>query len=212
MTLLAHEQAELEQLEAQIEHGALEMARSLMTIRDRKLYRKYGTFEAYCQQRWQFEDRRARQLISFAETVNRLEGVSPVLPMNERQARPLEGLPVEQQAEVMLAAAAISGGKPANSHIQRAADAAKAKSPLLEPGQQLPVLDESNDRYGQTVTVEKVDGVMVACKTAEGEAAYFLTTDLLVPPAPKRTQSPLKQILRKPLELPSASRNCGQSY
>jgi len=79
---------------------------ALRVIRDGKLYRDtHATFEEYCQEKWQFTHRRANQLAEGSETVKVLgtmvpkRDVSPVIPQNERQIRPLAGLPSEQKKE-----------------------------------------------------------------------------------------------------------------
>lgn len=83
--------------------GFLDVGRSLIAIRDGKLYRdKYDTFEAYCKERWQFTDRRARQYIEAVEVVENIsengtivhkkiddsgQKQQNVVPVNEAQAR-----------------------------------------------------------------------------------------------------------------------------
>lgn len=73
-----------------IENGLatfLKVGSALTEIRDGRLYRAdYETFEAYCQGRWGFTSRRARQLIDAAE-------IGTVVPVaNEAQARALASL------------------------------------------------------------------------------------------------------------------------
>ncbi len=48
----------------------------------------YSRFEDYCRERWGWTDRRARQLMSAAETVKALE-TGTIVPTNEAQAREL---------------------------------------------------------------------------------------------------------------------------
>lgn len=100
------ETTELAQCEQVIERGLqtfYEVGAALLAIRDKRLYRaEHGTFEDYCLARWGFSDRRARQLMSAAETfVNIQTGtIVPVLPATESQARPLSTIEPEHQAEV----------------------------------------------------------------------------------------------------------------
>ena len=78
---------------------------ALLTIRDGKLYRaslacdgkRVGTFEEYCQERWNISRPRAYQLIGAAEAVSTMvdKGIEP--PATERQARPLAKLPPADQ-------------------------------------------------------------------------------------------------------------------
>ena len=88
-------QAELETI---VERGLatfVEVGQALMEIRDRRLYREqHDTFEAYCQERWGFTDRRARQLMTAAE-------IGTTVPIaTERQARELVPLRDDEQAAV----------------------------------------------------------------------------------------------------------------
>lgn len=76
----------------------------LATIRDKRLYRgDYATFEAYCEGRWSFSDRRARQLIDAALVVTALPA-GTIVPVTESQARELSGLNPAQAATVMRVA------------------------------------------------------------------------------------------------------------
>lgn len=86
----------LESCEAVIQAGLatfIEVGNALTEIREHKLYRAQGfkTFEDYCAERWQFTDRRARQLMEAAE----IGTIVPVL--NEGQARALAPLKAEPE-------------------------------------------------------------------------------------------------------------------
>lgn len=87
----------LAEAEATIERGLAtfwEVGSALMQIRDERLYRsEFGTFEDYCQQRWNMSRRRANQLVDAAQ-------MGTMVPIeNERQARALTPLK-EDPAEV----------------------------------------------------------------------------------------------------------------
>ncbi len=88
---------ELEEVVEKGLHSFLDAGRALWQIREQRLYRtEYSTWEAYCRLRWQFTDRRARQLIDAAELVDRLiragqEGT--LVPTTEWQCRHLGLLP-----------------------------------------------------------------------------------------------------------------------
>lgn len=89
-------EADRDELEDVIVRGLAtfrEVGMALFAIRERKLYRTtHGTFEAYCQDRWGFTDRRARQIIDAAE-------IGTIVPVqNEGQARALK--PVADDPEV----------------------------------------------------------------------------------------------------------------
>lgn len=83
---------ELETEETIIENGLehfLEVGNALIRIKDKKLYRKYGTWEKYCLERWGFTDKHGRELRRAAETIQGLgikiepEGlVSPNISMD----------------------------------------------------------------------------------------------------------------------------------
>jgi len=71
----------------------------LLAIRESKLYRQeYGTFEEYCQDRWNLSRPRAYQLIDAAAIAGRLSTIVDILPATESQARPLTQLEPEEQA------------------------------------------------------------------------------------------------------------------
>jgi len=77
------------------------MGRALREIRDARLYRAtHGTFEDYCEQRWEIEWRRAYQLMDASAAAENLNICSGPRPATEGQLRPLAGLPPEQQREV----------------------------------------------------------------------------------------------------------------
>lgn len=77
---------------------------ALRIIRDGKLYRdSHPTFEDYCREKWNLSRPRAYQLAEQSETVKDLSTMvdkrqkNPVIPQNERQIRPLSGLPKEEK-------------------------------------------------------------------------------------------------------------------
>lgn len=78
-----------------------EVGRALMEIRDNELYKVkngggYGTFEAYCQDTWNFSRSHAYRFIDSVKVIGNL---SPVGDIPERQLRPLAKLEPEQQRE-----------------------------------------------------------------------------------------------------------------
>lgn len=108
--------ASLSYCEEVIERGLrsfTEVGLALMTIRDGRLYRaSYPTFEAYCANRWGFSRVRAHQLIEGADITRALTAVNSPAPVNEAQARELNGLEPEVAAEVMRQAIDATDGKP----------------------------------------------------------------------------------------------------
>jgi N6-adenosine-specific RNA methylase IME4 len=97
------EQTRLEQCEAVIDQGLktfTDVGKALLEIRDLKLYRKeYDTFENYCQKRWGWERRHAYRMIDAAQVVENVSHGTQIVPISERQARPLTSLEPDQQRE-----------------------------------------------------------------------------------------------------------------
>lgn len=111
----------------------LEVADALLDIRDQELYRvTHGTFQDYCINRWGFSARHANRLMLAGEVVKNIESdqlvsKEPVaIPQNEAQARPLEGLPREQQVEIAHKVAK-KAGKHTAEDFQTAADEVTGK-------------------------------------------------------------------------------------
>lgn len=128
LELNADEMAELEKHEAVIEKGLktfYEVGMALAAIRAARLYRQtHATFEEYCRDRWQLQERRAYQFMDAASVVETLK-VEPLvqLPSNERQARPLATLPPEQLREAwQVAVESAPNGKPTATQVQAAVD------------------------------------------------------------------------------------------
>ncbi len=94
-----------ERLEKVIEAGQktfVEVGLALTEIREKKLYRKdYETFDAYCQGRWGWGQKRASQLIIAANTVKLLPKPLSTMVESERVAREIGKLPVPQQKHVL---------------------------------------------------------------------------------------------------------------
>lgn len=121
---------ELVQHEAAITRGLqtfLDVGSRLADIRDKRLYRDQDTtFEAYCERRWGFSDRRARQLIDAAGMVAALP-TGTIVPVTESQARELAGLSPDDAAEVMRLAHQNTAGKVTAAAIAVARDTVTAR-------------------------------------------------------------------------------------
>jgi hypothetical protein len=103
--LTANDSARLAELESTIKRGLrtfVEVGKALAEIRHRRLYREsHSTFEAYCRERWDFSDSRARQLIGVIEgVVTTVTAAGLPTPSNERQAREL--LPLKDDKEALI--------------------------------------------------------------------------------------------------------------
>lgn len=95
ISLTTSEQRNLEQLEAVVHAGQqtfIEVGKALAEIRDKRLYRQtHKTFEAYCQERWQWSRRRAYQFIESADVALNVNNCTQK-PTSEGQIRPLTKL------------------------------------------------------------------------------------------------------------------------
>lgn len=123
------EQHELETLEQEIESAqksyAIRVGKALLEIRNRRLYRGYSTFQAYCLQRWNFSRLMADRYIQAYEVSTVISevtpvGVNPEKPINERQARELAPLLAEpeQLRAVWDETLEKTGGKPTAKAIR----------------------------------------------------------------------------------------------
>lgn len=123
---------ELASNESVIERGKqtfVEVGLALMAIRDGRGYRfEYGTFEDYCQRRWQFSRIQAHRLIDAAGITRNLLPIGNRLPATESQARPLAALEPEQQREAWQRAVETAPeGKVTAAHVQSVVDAIAPK-------------------------------------------------------------------------------------
>jgi hypothetical protein len=79
----------------------VDVGNALAAIRHGKLYReRFATFEAYCQERWEFSKRHCDRLIASAGVLEKLGPIGPILPASESQARPLTTIDLEQVGDV----------------------------------------------------------------------------------------------------------------
>lgn len=125
--LTAAESDYLAECEDRIERGLqtfVEVGTALAMIRDNKLYREqHTTFALYCEARWGFSDRRARQIIDAAE-------IGTIVPVeNEGQARELARVPEPERADVWAKANANTDGKPTAAAIRDAYAASRPDRP-----------------------------------------------------------------------------------
>jgi regulator of replication initiation timing len=108
--------------------------KALLEIRDKELYLgKYVSFDKYCHRKWRFTKRYANMQISGYLFVSRLGTMVPILPANERQARPFTGLnPELQQAAWVEALRTAPNGEITSDHAH--AVAKKYKTGSHSPG------------------------------------------------------------------------------
>jgi hypothetical protein len=119
----------LAELEGVIERGLqtfVEVGKALLEIRDSRLYleacdkagKPYGTFEDYCRERWGMSRIHAFRLIQATEVTENLLPMGNI-PTNERVARELVGLPVDEQREVWTQAIENSkSGQPTAQEVR----------------------------------------------------------------------------------------------
>jgi hypothetical protein len=119
--------------ERKVERAFYEAGTALKELRDRRLYRStHKTFEEYCRDRFGYSRRKMDYLISGSEVFENLQTRtigsqsdrdetitigSQILPISERQVRPLTQLEPEQQREVWQQAVEAAGGKVPSGRI-----------------------------------------------------------------------------------------------
>ena len=124
--LAKEDRAYLQEREQTIDAGRrtfLEVGQALIEIRDYRdglLYKRYGTFEKYCQERWEFGRSYAFRLMDAAEIYREMlprgntdGGSVPVLPTTEKQMRSLKKLPTaELRLDAWTSAVQAAGERP----------------------------------------------------------------------------------------------------
>jgi hypothetical protein len=94
-------------------NGFVDMGQALTDIRDGRLYKAtHGTFEAYCQERWDIGRDYADRMIAAAQVVLTIVSKGLPAPTKESQARALVAVPEPERADVWREAVERTGGKP----------------------------------------------------------------------------------------------------
>jgi phage N-6-adenine-methyltransferase len=105
LTLNAGEQGMLERCEATIARGLdtfVEVGEALMEIRERRLYKAYGTFEHYCRERWRMTRQHANRTIAAAEVARALEPIGSIpTEAAARELRPVMSSASAEQVEAV---------------------------------------------------------------------------------------------------------------
>lgn len=159
---LASEVVHLKRCEAIIERGLcsfLEVGKALLEIRDRRLYRSYGSFEDYCRDRWGLKRQRAYELIDVGKVAANLSEI-PDKCCRESHLSPLIPLSPDQQRVVWEEAKATApGGRLTAGHVKSVIDRLRDDEPSRpapkavdcdEPGLDEPGLDDP-DHGGDVV-------------------------------------------------------------
>ncbi len=74
---------------------------ALTQIRDKKLYRPYGTLKEFCQRMFGWSDRRTQQVLAAEKVIASLPDKKRTMVRTERQARELSQVPDEQRVDVL---------------------------------------------------------------------------------------------------------------
>lgn len=157
---------ELEQLETVIKQniGAFyEVGRALMEIRDKGLYRDvlgYETFEAYCKARWDFARRTAYQFIDSVKVIDNVRhgAQNNLVPINERQTRPLSKLEPEQQRTAWQKAVATAPeGKVTAAHVSKVVKEITGEQPKHKP-EPKPTIPE-HAVYFATIAISQLERI-----------------------------------------------------
>ena len=141
--LTEDEEKEKLRLERKVERSFYEAGIALKLLRDGRYYRNtHPSFESYCQDRFGYRNRRhPYRLIEAAVTIeNLLENCdqfghisSPIIPVNESQARPLTSLDdPSQQVKAWTQAIEKAGGKVPPARIVKEV-VQKMQQPTLVP-------------------------------------------------------------------------------
>jgi hypothetical protein len=139
-TLTVAERDTLTDCETTIERGMqtfLEVGNALMTIRNNRLYRaEFGTFEDYCDERWQFSSTHAYRLIDAAAVVELISSpMGEEINISERATRELAPLlddPEELKA-IYEDAVEQTGGAPSAAAIKQARKKRESPEPVNQP-------------------------------------------------------------------------------
>jgi N6-adenosine-specific RNA methylase IME4 len=156
------ERAELARHEALIAGGRqtfVVVGAALLAIREQRLYREWGTFEAYCRRRFGFRRRHAYRLMAAASVIQKLS-MGPIghIPVNEAQVRPLTLLPspTEQLAAWQEVIDAAQGAGITAAQVRAVVDrrrliherrSAHAVIPPLPPGRYTVILADPPWQY-----------------------------------------------------------------
>jgi len=121
--LTSEEQTDRLHLERIIERSFYEAGIALKQLRDRRLYRStHKTFDEYCQDRFGYSSRRQPYLLIEAAAIvdnlkDECDPMDHILPINERQVRPLTKLEPDEQRQAWQMAVEKAGNKVPSSTI-----------------------------------------------------------------------------------------------
>lgn len=157
----------LEALEEIVEKhikSALQAGATLAAIRRDELYKAtHKTWSEYLADRWGITRSYASRLNAAYQVVEALP-MGDVMPINERQARPLRVLKEEERGEAWAEAVEAAGGKqPTNIQVQDAVNARRKRDRVVMRADNSEVIesasDNSDQRYTQKRYIEAVKSV-----------------------------------------------------
>lgn len=143
------ERSELSRLEAKIDDGFRAIGEALAHIKAKGLYREYGTWDDYCETRWNRTRRWATYYINAAQAylviTENANNCSQGLPTSESVLRSIATLPDEQIKTIWNKAVEQFGDSPTAQQVKQVRDVvlnkpAKSDTPALDAGTKL--LDE----------------------------------------------------------------------
>lgn len=106
IVLTPQEQTELQAIERRISANVSAIGTELATIRNKRLYRAYGSFETYCEQRWGFSRQRAYQMMQASTVLDNMSKIVDTLPQVESQLRELAKLDTAEKQVLAFVTAA----------------------------------------------------------------------------------------------------------
>jgi DNA modification methylase len=114
--------------------GFVETGTRLLAIRDKGLYRDFGTFEEYCRERWGLVRTYAYEIIDAAKVSLNVSGIPDTPSLSAvSQARPLASLKPDEQREAWSRAVdSASNGKPTAAEVKAHAEQVKAERDARE--------------------------------------------------------------------------------
>ncbi len=135
--LTQDEQRERHRLELRVERAFYEAGRSLVQLRDQRLYRStHGNFEDYCRDRFGFSRRHPYRLIDAAIVFENLKSFcvqfGHILPAKESICRPLTALEPEQQRQAWQEVMQETGGKQPTGQVVKGIVERLKEKPLVK--------------------------------------------------------------------------------
>ena len=171
------ERNELERCEVVIKQGLktfVEVGQALMLIRDKRLYRaEFGTFEAYCQDKWQLTRQYVNNMVAASKVVSNLEMETSGFqtPQTEKHARPLTKLEPELQAEAWQKVVEEHGDKITHNKVEEVVKEFVPINNELKQAKKEPMFAEMTEQeiLARAKEIEKSKKAHVSYNSGENE-------------------------------------------